>query len=71
MGSIGRSFQLVGQSYRILMSDKFGAGAIFRMIFFWALQGVYVASFRFATEGAASTGLDQAFLDRAFVHKGR
>lgn len=42
------------------------------MIFFSALQGVYVASlYRFATDGGATPGLDPALLGRAFVPKDR
>lgn len=47
----------------------FAVGAIFLMIFFSALQGVYVASlFRYATEGRAS-GMDTTLLGQAFVPK--
>ena len=50
----------------------FFLGAIFLMIFFSALQGVYVASlFRFATEGPAASGFDGDLLRQAFVPKGR
>src|SRR3954454_22642258 len=50
----------------------FALGAIFLMIFFSALQGVYVASlYRFAIEGAAGTGLDPALMRQAFVRKTR
>ena len=50
----------------------FGAGAIFLMIFFSALQGVYVASlYQYATEGRTPSGFDKALLDHAFVPKGR
>ncbi len=50
----------------------FAIGAIFLMIFFSALQGVYVASlYRFATEGQATPGFDQALLGQAFVPKRR
>ena len=50
----------------------FGVGAILLMIFFSALEGVYVASlYRFATEGPASTGFDRSLLDQAFVPKRR
>ena len=49
----------------------FAAGAIFLMIFFSALQGVYVASlYRFATDGSAA-GLDPALMRQAFVPKKR
>jgi hypothetical protein len=50
----------------------FGAGAIFLMIFFSALQGIYVASlFRYATEGHAPSGFDNDLLGQAFVPKKR
>ena len=48
----------------------FAAGAVFLMIFFSALQGIYVASlYRFATGG--TSGLDPALLGQAFVQKKR
>ncbi|HVB37944.1 MAG TPA: DUF6159 family protein [Vicinamibacterales bacterium] len=50
----------------------FVVGAIVLMIFFPALQGVYVASlYRYATEGAAPAGFNQALLDQAFAPKAR
>ena len=50
----------------------FGVGAIFLMIFFSALQGVYVASlYRYATEGSVAPGFDKALLAEAFVEKRR
>jgi hypothetical protein len=50
----------------------FAVGAIGLMIFFSALQGVYLASlYRYATEGLAPPGFDKALLDHAFVPKGR
>ena len=50
----------------------FGLGAIFLMIFFSALHGVYVASlYRYATDGLAPAGFDQTLLDQAFVTKSR
>jgi Family of unknown function (DUF6159) len=50
----------------------FAAGAVFLMIFFSALQGVYVASlYRFATAGATAPGLDSTLLGQAFVPKKR
>ena len=148
MGRIGRSFQLVGQSYRVLIQDKelmvvplisgvviaiavagfafgfgvdsaklqergaalyvpmfflyvvtysvafcawitliavsgllamligtpalalFAMGAVFLMVFFSALQGVYVASlYRYATDGQTTAGFDRALFDQAFVAK--
>lgn len=48
----------------------FAAGAVFLMIFFSALQGIYVASlYRFATGGGPTSGLDQTLLAQAFVPK--
>ena len=48
----------------------FGAGAVFLMVFFSALQGVYVASlFRYATEGRAPSDFDNNLLSQAFVTK--
>lgn len=50
----------------------FALGAVFLMIFFSALQGVYVASlYRFATGGVDSTGLDAALMRQAFVPRKR
>ena len=50
----------------------FAAGAVFLMIFFSALQGVYVASlYRFATDNGATPGLDPALMRQAFVPKNR
>jgi hypothetical protein len=50
----------------------FVAGAILLMIFFSALQGVYLASlYRFATEGDVPPGFDRALLAHAFVPKTR
>jgi len=48
----------------------FAIGALVLMIFFAALQGVYVASlFRYATGGDAGGGLDRSLLSQAFVPK--
>ena len=50
----------------------FAAGAVFLMIFFSALQGVYVASlYQFATGGGTAPGLDSTLLGQAFVPKTR
>ena len=50
----------------------FAAGAIFLLIFFSALQGVYVASlYRYATEGSVPAGFDKRLLADAFVEKRR
>lgn len=48
----------------------FFTGAVVLMIFFSALQGVFVASlFRYATAGGATPGLDPTLLGQAFVPK--
>jgi len=48
----------------------FAVGAVFLMIFFSALQGVYVASlYRFATDGGDTNGLDRELMSHAFVPK--
>jgi hypothetical protein len=50
----------------------FAVGAMLLVIFFSALQGVYVASlYRYATEGQAAPGFDKALFDQAFVPKKR
>lgn len=50
----------------------FFAGAVVLMIFFSALQGVYVASlYQFATGGGATPGLDPTLLGQAFTPKTR
>ncbi|MGH9410728.1 MAG: DUF6159 family protein, partial [Vicinamibacterales bacterium] len=50
----------------------FCVGAVLLMIFFSALQGVYVASlYQFATSGGATPGMDPTLLGRAFVPKKR
>lgn len=50
----------------------FAVGAVTLMVFFSALQGVYVASlFQFATGGGALPGFDTSLLGQAFVPKTR
>ena len=50
----------------------FFVGAVVLMIFFSALQGVFIASlYRFATGGAATSGLDPSLLGQVFVPKNR
>jgi hypothetical protein len=50
----------------------FVVGAAVLMIFFSALQGVFIASlYRFATGGAATSGLDPSLLGQVFVPKNR
>ena len=47
----------------------FAAGAVFLMVFFSALQGIYVASlYRYATQGQTE-GFDKVIFDQAFVPK--
>ena len=49
---------------------RVAAGAIALMVFFSALQGVYVASlYRYATEGHSPSGFDSDLLRQAFVPK--
>ena len=48
----------------------FAVGAVFLMVFFSALQGVYVASlYRYATEGETAAGFDKSLFEQAFVAK--
>jgi len=48
----------------------FVVGAVFLMVFFSALQGVYVASlYRYATDGQTAPGFDRAIFEQAFVPK--
>jgi hypothetical protein len=48
----------------------FATGAVFLMVFFSALQGVYVASlYRYATDGQTAPGFDRTIFDQAFVPK--
>jgi hypothetical protein len=50
----------------------FAVGAVFLMIFFSALQGVFVASlYLFATAGGVAPGLDAGLMRQAFVPKSR
>ncbi len=50
----------------------FAAGAVFLVVFFSALQGVYVASlYRYATEGQTAPGFDKAIFEQAFRPKKR
>ena len=61
---------LTAMAIGVFAIPVFATGAILLMIFFSALQGVYVASlFRFATEGSAAPGLDATLLGQAFVPK--
>ena len=48
----------------------FAVGGIFLLVFFSALDGVFIASlYRYATDGHAASGFDQTLLDQAFVPK--
>ena len=48
----------------------FAVGAVFLLVFFSALQGVYVASlYRYATDGQAAPGFDKAIFEQAFIPK--
>jgi hypothetical protein len=59
-------FSVVGMPAMLL----FGTGAILLMMFFSALQGVYVAAlYRYATEGQVVDGFDKSILSHAFVEK--
>ena len=50
----------------------FGVGAVLLMIFFSAMEGVYVASlYRFATGGSGTPGIDPQLMRNAFVPKSR
>ncbi len=49
----------------------FAGGGVFLVIFFSALQGIYVASLRYATEGHTTSGFDGHLLEQAFVPKKR
>jgi hypothetical protein len=63
---------LLAMAFGIAAVAVFVAGAVVLMIFFSALQGVYVASlYRFATGGGATPGLDPTLLGQAFAPKTR
>lgn len=64
---------LTAMAFGVAALAVFAVGAVTLMIFFSALQGVYVASlYRFATAGSsAASGLDRALLEQAFVPKKR
>jgi hypothetical protein len=50
----------------------FVVGGIALMIFFSAMEGIYLATlFRYATEGEAAPGFDKSLLEQAFVPKDR
>lgn len=50
----------------------FGIGAVSLMVFFSALQGIYIASlYRFATGGGTTSGFDPSLLGQAFRPKSR
>jgi uncharacterized protein DUF6159 len=61
---------LVAMAIGMAALAVFFTGAVMLMIFFSALQGVYVASlYRFATAGGSTPGLDPSLLGQAFVPK--
>jgi hypothetical protein len=61
---------LTAMAFGVVALAVFAVGAVVLMVFFSALQGVYVASlYRFATAGAAGPGQDPALLRQAFVPK--
>jgi len=63
---------LTAMAFGAIALAVFAVGAVCLMVFFSALQGVYVASlYRFATDGAALPGQDPALLRQAFVPKQR
>ena len=48
----------------------FGAGALVLMLSFSSLQGIYLATlYRYATDGVAPVGFDDALLRQAFVSR--
>ncbi|HEY2432812.1 MAG TPA: DUF6159 family protein [Vicinamibacterales bacterium] len=63
---------LLGMAIGLAALAVFFAGAVVLMVFFSAMQGVYVASlYRFATGGGSTPGLDPALLEQAFRPKTR
>lgn len=63
---------LTAMAIGVFAIPVFAVGAVLLMIFFSALQGVYVASlYRFATDGGATPGLDSTLLGQAFVPRKR
>jgi hypothetical protein len=61
---------LLAMVFGVAAVAVFFVGAVALMIFFSALQGVYVASlYRFATGGGATPGLDPTLLRQAFRPK--
>lgn len=63
---------LTAMTIGVFAIPVFAVGAVLLMIFFSALQGVYVASlYRFATDGQTPPGLDPQLLGQAFVPKKR
>lgn len=63
---------LAAMAFGVFAIPVFMLGAVFLMIFFSALQGVYVASlYCFATGGGETPGLDKTLLGQAFVPKTR
>lgn len=64
MGRIGRSFMLVGESYRILMKDK-------ELMVLPLISGATIAVDRYASEGEAGGWVDPSLLTQAFLPKAR
>jgi hypothetical protein len=65
---VGLLAYLVGAIALVVLA----VGVIGLMVFFSALQGVYVASlYRYATDGQVTPGFDKALLEQAFVPKRR
>jgi hypothetical protein len=63
---------LLGYVIGVWTVAVFAVGAIALMIFFSAMQGVFVASlYRYAVEGDVPPGFDRALLDQAFLPKTR
>jgi hypothetical protein len=62
---------LLAMTIGIVSVVVFAVGAVFLMVFFSALQGVYIASlYRYATEGEAA-GFDKSIFDQAFMPKSK
>lgn len=63
---------LLSMAIGVAAAFFFAAGAVLIMVFFSALQGVYVASlYRYATDGEAAPGFDTSLFEEAFVQKRR
>ncbi len=63
---------LAAMAFGVVALAVLAVGAVLLMVFFSALQGVFVASlYRFATGDRATSGLDAALLEQAFRPKTR